>query len=456
MLTRHVLTRLALFGAGCVLATAPFVEPLHALPAASERPKNVIVLIGDGMGYNHIASASLYEHGVAYKQVTGTPGAVREVRGTAAYAFEDFPVQLDVSTFWSEGSYDPARAWTDFDYVRKNPTDSAAAATAMATGHKTYKGGIGVDAEGREVQNVSERALSLGKAAGVVSSVQFSHATPASWTAHDADRDHYLAIAHDQVTSDLTVVMGAGHPFHNRNGTPRETPRYRYISEDDFTALASGSTGFELVESRADFESLATGATPKRVFGIAQVSKTLQQARSGASPAPHDAPFTERVPALETMTRGALNVLDNDPDGFSLMVEGGAIDWAGAANQRARAIEETMEFTKAVDAVVSWVETNSSWDETLVIVTADHETGYLGGVEADPAWTPLAGGAGKVPSGAWQSGSHTNQLVPLYANGAGAGTLRTLATGDDPVRGDYLDNTDLGRLVLEKLWPARR
>ena len=90
-------------------------------------------------------------------------------------------------------------------------------------------------------------------------------------------------------------------------------------------------------------------------------------------------PLNTTVPGLATMTEGALNVLDNDEQGFFLMVEGGAIDWAAHANQTGRTIEEEIDFNKAVDAVIYWVQRNSNWSETVLIVTGDHETGTLYG-----------------------------------------------------------------------------
>ena len=94
---------------------------------------------------------------------------------------------------------------------------------------------------------------------------------------------------------------------------------------------------------------------------------------------PFVVPYTSSVPDLATMTRGALNVLDDDPDGLFLMVEGGAVDHAAHVGQSGRLIEEELAFDDAVDAVVAWVEARSSWSETLVIVTGDHETGYRWG-----------------------------------------------------------------------------
>jgi alkaline phosphatase len=149
------------------------------------------------------------------------------------------------------------------------------------------------------------------------------------------------------------------------------------------------------------------------------------------------------------MTTGALNVLAKNDEGFFLMVEGGAVDWAGHANQTTRVVEEQVEFNEAVETIDAWVAANSSWDETLVIITADHETGYLTGPGADPTWTPMTGQAGSLPNVSWHSGDHTNALVPLFAKGAGSALLESRATSWDRVRGAYLDNTDIGNTLFD-------
>ncbi|MDD9205696.1 alkaline phosphatase, partial [Georgenia sp. 10Sc9-8] len=383
MTNRHVWIRAGLAGSAAALLTATAV-PAAAIPAAPHGPENVIVLIGDGMGYNEIAQASLYDTGVAYKQVATDPvtGEVTEIAGAPSQVYESFPVQVDMQTFADGGSYDPQQAWTDFGYVAQGATDSAAAGTAMATGVKTYNGAIGVDAQGATVQNLSERAIELGKSAGVVSSVPFSHATPAAYVAHEASRNSYHAIADQELASELSVIIGAGHPYYDDSNQQRATPSYSYIAEESYQGLAAGETDWAFIEETSAFEDLTTGQTPDRVFGIPQVGSTLQQGRAGSAEEPYGDPLND-VPSLATLTAGALNVLDEDDDGFHLMVEGGAIDWAGHANDSARNIEETIAFNEAVETTVEWVEENSSWKETLVIVTADHETGYLEGPDAD-------------------------------------------------------------------------
>ncbi|NPV47049.1 MAG: alkaline phosphatase, partial [Armatimonadetes bacterium] len=148
------------------------------------------------------------------------------------------------------------------------------------------------------------------------------------------------------------------------------------------------------------------------------------------------------------VTEAALRVLGADPDGLFLMVEGGAVDWAAHSNYAGRMIEEQMDFGDAVAAVVRWVERHSSWDETLLIVTADHETGCLTGPGSGPEWKPLVGkGKGQIPGLEWHSGGHTNSLVPVFARGAGAHLLRRAADQQDPVRGPYVDNTEIAAVM---------
>jgi alkaline phosphatase len=268
------------------------------------------------------------------------------------------------------------------------------------------------------------------------------------------------------------VIMGCGHPWYDADGVKRQNPYGdKYVGGiGTYNDLVAGTAGgdadgdgvadhWTLVESRAAFQALTNGATPKRVLGLAQVYQTLQQARSGdGDAAPYVVPQIQSVPTLEEMTRGALNVLDNDPDGFVLMIEGGAVDWACHANQLGRTIEEEIDFNDAVDAVIDWVQSNSNWGETLVIVTGDHETGYLCSERSDPngdpepAYVPLVNhGEGVEPGVEWHSGGHTNSLIPLFAKGCGASLLKQCAGDADPYRGPYLDNTDMARVALRAL-----
>ena len=181
----------------------------------------------------------------------------------------------------------------------------------------------------------------------------------------------------------------------------------------------------------------------------------MQNSRSGEAKAPYSDPLNDVVD-LPTMTTGALNALGQDEDGFSVMIEGGAIDWSGHGNESARDIEEVQDFNKSVDAAIDWVEENSSWDETLLVVTADHETGYLSGANerSEGKFNSMnGGGSNTLPSGhQWYSTQHTNQLVPFFFKGAGSEALRAKATHTDPVRGDYIDNTLVANLTFDEWW----
>jgi alkaline phosphatase len=152
------------------------------------------------------------------------------------------------------------------------------------------------------------------------------------------------------------------------------------------------------------------------------------------------------------MARAAINVLDADEDGFVLLVEGGAIDSAGHDNQKGRMIEEVTAFDEMVTAVLAWVENNSSWEESLVIVTADHETGYLTAGEGVSMAEPLKSqGYNRLPQMHFNATHHTNHLVPFFAQGKGSARFSAAATKNDAVRGWYMDNTDMAKVLFDLL-----
>jgi alkaline phosphatase len=417
--------------------------------ARNAPPKNVIVMISDGWGYNHIQAASYYRYGTASRQI-----------------YHNFPVKMAMTTYSADGSgYDPALAWSDFNYLKSGATDSASAATAMSTGVKNYDGTLGVDVNYIPLKHASQYAEEVGKATGVVSSVEFSHATPAGFVAHNVSRNNYTQIAEEMVMNSTTdVIMGTGHPWFDNNGKPRTTASYSYIGKNVWDAMVAGVApndadgdgtldAWTIVQTKAEFQALMSGPTPERVVGVPQVYTTLQQARSGdGKAAPFVVPFNPGLPTLSEMSLAALNVLDNDPDGFFLMIEGGAVDWAGHANQSGRVIEEQLDFDDAVASVVAWVNQNSNWAETLLIVTGDHETGYMTGPGAAALgyWTPIMNnGISQVPSMDWNSGNHTNSLIPFFAIGHNSRAFKFVEVGLDPVHGEYIDNTSIGKLMIE-------
>jgi len=425
-----------------------------AATAADGGPKNVILMIGDGMGFNQMEAASLYAHGA----LRGQP-------------YWDFQVLASTTHSHSGKGYDPAKAAADFKYVLQDATDSAAAATTLSCGVKTFNKAIGVDADGKPARHLYEDAEAMGKATGVLTTVYISHATPAAFITHHDTRNDIDVLAADMIrNSTVDVLMGAGHPWFDDNGKQigglGEDPfkgggEYKRIGgEQVWRDVKAGTAGADangdgqadpwtLVDTLAGFEALKGAEPPARVLGLAPVGATLQGNRDGDKKAdPYVVPFIPGIPDLALMMEGALNVLSKDPDGFFLMAEGGAIDWAGHGNVIGRLIEEQQDFDKAIAATVAWVEANSNWDETLLIITADHETGYLCGPDADKEWKPLQNnGKGQVPGHSWHTGGHTNQPVPCIAKGAGAEKLLEAVKGEDPHYGPFIDNTDIPKTI---------
>lgn len=418
--------------------------------------KNIILMICDGCGYNQIAAADLYENGALHSQ-----------------PYDLFPVILPMAT-WSLSSYvyDPEAANKDPKWVLKGPTDSGASATAFATGTKTTNGKIGVDKNNAPLLNQTEQASSVGKSTGVVSTMPFSHATPAGFVAHNASRNNYEEIARNMVyDSKADVIIGAGHPLYDNDGKLTESPQYKYVGgQDTWNQLVSGTAknkeGFwTFIERKNSFDSLAAGLSPlpKRMIGVAQAYYTLQEERSNGNAGTDtvgQVPFNTTVPELSTMSTVALRVLSQDTAGFFLMIEGGAIDGAGHSNFIARNIEEKMDFNKAVRTVIAWIEKNGGWENNLLVITGDHETGYLTGPQGiyqtgedsfNVDYDLVNNGKGKIPGYSWNTGNHTNQLVPLFAKGSCAEALPATAINHDPVRGNYTDNAAVGKTLLQIL-----
>ena len=498
----------ALVASSCASAA---ITPPEA--AGQSEPRNVILMISDGIGFNGWLAADYYQGlaGAQSYQVTRPDGTQPLVFGLAHDALnlvdeagDILPRRADpglIAGAVPQG-YDPMTRWerfenamlNDFEPVDKSYTsytDSAAAGTALLSGRKTSVGRINTDWTGQErFVTIAERAMDQGLSAGSVASVMVSHATPASVIAHNVSRSNYAEIFNEMIASDLDVIMGAGHPLYGDSGElidGDDELDYRYVGgAETFAAMQAegGLNGFDFIDAKADFEALAAGDNvPERVIGIARTGSTLQARRDDLAEAetPSGMAFNGEVPDLATMSVGALNVLSRDEDGFFVMIEGGAVDWMGHSNNMPRFIEEQIDFSRAVDAVIEWVEEYSNWDETLLIITSDHE---CGGIWGEGAWTNSVGGpvaadrssealtaarfdpsedvfnafvavqdrgAGNLPGYQWASRNHTNELVPLWAIGAGAERFAEFARTDleaeklwgEPYdwNGDYVDNT---------------
>ncbi|MFC2107039.1 alkaline phosphatase [Bacteroidota bacterium] len=466
-----------------LLAASVLISCEKKAKKAEYYPKNIILMISDGCGENHILATNYFIDGEAESQ-----------------PYQQFDVKLFMSTYPAITSkvqgnndiknyntgYSSEPVWTDYKYVMQGYTGSSAAATAMYTGKKTAMLSVSVALDSSNLKTIADRAFELGKSIGVVSSVQYSHATPACLGAHNINRQNYVQIANEMIIdSKLSVIMGCGNPYYNGNAELSDT-----VIESAYTGgigtwnnLKNGVITFDsttvngnnivqdidgdekpdpwiLINDSMDFVNLADGKTPKRVIGIPNVNLTLQVARRIDERVEGTLPFefanNKNVPLLEDMTKAALNILDNNKNGFLVMIEGGAIDWAAHANVIERVIEEENDFNNSVKAVMQWVEENSNWDETLLIVTADHETGYLVGPDFPGEdminnFNVTNNGKGKLPGYKFLSGSHTNHLVPLYAKGAGSELFKRYADEVDYNNGDYINNTEIAQTVFT-LW----
>lgn len=333
--------------------------------------KHIILFIGDSMGYNHVLATRYYLYGDTEQRLD----------------FEKFPVTLSVDTSQYGETYDPALSYQDFAYLTQNPTDSAAASTAMATGIKTDNGKIGIGHDMSILSNAVEYYENRNYLTGVVTSVPFSHATPAGFSAHVSSRSSYQAIASQMIyASGLDLIMGTGHPLYDDNGALRTTPSYTYVgSSDIWNELALGTAGndangdgifnaWKLIDTKGGFDSLARGELSGRIIGIAPVYQMLQEKLTGA--------VNAAVPSLTDMSLGAVRLFADSGENFFLVIEGGAIDFASHDNNLSRMIEELTDFDNAVAGVIDFIDSSFGWDDTLVIVTADHETGYLLGLDS--------------------------------------------------------------------------
>ena len=326
------------------------VELLECRRLLSGSPRNVILMIGDGMGSEQV-EAGRY---------------LLDPNGTTPLSFETFAYQAEVITASADSAV----------------TDSAAAATAMATGQKVNNGVISqaTPGDGADLQTSLELYQELGRMTGLVTTTYMTHATPAAFGAHEPNRDNVNEIATDYLgQSKPNILFGGGS-----NG----------MSPADAAAA-----GYTVVTTASEMQNLDTN------------NETYVSGQFGNDHLPYEYDGLGDLPGLSDMTATALDILDNDPDGFFLMVEGGRIDHAGHDNDFARMQQEVVEFSDTVQVVIDWVDTNSGWGETLVVVTADHETG---GLSYEP---------GGSPEVSWSTTGHTGINVPIYARGANAHTV---------------------------------
>jgi alkaline phosphatase len=315
----------------------------YVQPKTKKHPKNIILMIGDGMGLAH-----------AYSAMTANGG------------------HLFLENFRYCGF---SKTYSASNYV----TDSAAGGTALACGTKTYNGAIGVNAEKKPVENIREKAEKKGLKTGLVVTTLVTDATPAVFVAHEASRKSLEDIAADFLKTNIDVFIGGGAAnFENRKDG-------RNLSQE------LKDKGYQVLHNIEEIKNVKSG----KLAGLTA---------PGGNPV-----MPARGQMLVPSTETAIKLLSQSKKGFFLMVEGSEIDHLAHQNNTPGVVMETLDFDQAIGVALRFATKNK---ETLVIVTADHETGGMTLTNGDYA-------TGKV-SAKFTGGSHTGVVVPVYAFGPGA------------------------------------
>ena len=310
-------------------------------------PKYVFLFIGDGMSYPQIQSTSDFlgalkdeDYFMAEPSLDDNQGAVLEG-----------PEYLNFMNFQAAGSA------VTYDANSFAP-DSASTATSIATGHKTYSGTINVDVTGAKTfETITEKVhKQLGMKVGIISSVNLNHATPAAFYAHQASRNNYYEIGEELIASGFEYFAGGG--LKKVTGYDKENPLTNLYD------LAKNA-GYTVTFSNE--EASAINADSGKVILI---DENLADSDAMA----YEIDRTEDMWSLADYVEKGIEVLDNDK-GFFMMCEGGKIDWACHANDAASSIQDTKAFADAVQVAVDFAKEHA--EETLIIVTGDHETGGL-------------------------------------------------------------------------------
>lgn len=318
------------------------------------RPRNVILLIGDGMGFNHVA--------VARERAVGFGGRLY---------MEQMPITGIMRTHSADSLV----------------TDSAAAATALACGVKTYSYGVGITADGTAWKSILNIARNRGYRTGLVATSRITHATPAPFAANVENRGMEAEIASQMLENRVGILFGGGR----KHWLPKPTG-----SRDDERNLIEEArqAGYEIVHNRQDLAQLKSGPA----LGL-----FADDAMTTFAP----------EPMLDEMTRAAIDLLSGKSKEwfapqpkFFIVIEGSQIDWAGHANDTDNTVRQTLLFDLAVREALDFAARDK---RTLVIVTSDHETGGL-----------LLKSKGNELLPDWNSTDHTAADMPIYAYGPGS------------------------------------
>lgn len=308
-----------------------FLFALIATAVSAKQAKYVFYFIGDGMGVNQVNGTEMY--------LAELEGRI----GVKPLLFTTFPVGTMATTY----------------SVTNSVTDSSAGGTALATGHKTYNGAIGVDANKETIQSVAEKAKKAGRKVGVTTSVSIDHATPASFYAHQPDRNMYYEIALDLPKAGFDFYGGSGFRKPTTSFNKEEKPSIYPIIEE---------AGYTIARGLDEYKGKAAGA---------QKMVLIQKEGKDKYSLPYAIDRKSDDMTLTQITESAISFLTKGKDkGFFLMVEGGKIDWACHNDDAATAFNEVIDMDNAIRVAYEFYKKHPS--ETLIVVTADHETGGLG------------------------------------------------------------------------------
>ena len=298
-----------------------------------KKPKYVFYFIGDGMSFNHILGTEHYN--------TEKAGAKETVRLNFT--------QFDTRNFVTNYS------------VTNLVTDSAAAGTALASGVKTGNAHIGVDINGNELRTIADVASELGYKVGLVTNVGINHATPSCFYGHSADRFGFPKLVDDYIASDVAFI--AGSTIMDLKSGPQD-PKYSMVTTAELAERVRGA-GIEIsldVDQAGKIEG-------KRVMLVAndKENKHIPYSIDCAADEKH---------VLSNYSKAAIEYLSREAqEGFFLMIEAGKLDYAAHEQDAVTTFHEVNEFAKSIDLALAFAEQHP--DETLIIVTSDHETGGM-------------------------------------------------------------------------------
>ena len=325
-------------------APAAEVQALAATSQALTAPKYVFLFIGDGMSYPQIQSTSDYLGALADEDYWQAQPSLDDNGG----AVLDGPEYLNFMNFEGVGSA------VTYDSNSFAP-DSASTATSIATGYKTYSGSINVDETGTvEYETIAEKLHSQkGYSVGVITSVNLNHATPAAFYAHQASRNDYYDIGLELVDSGFEYFAGGG--LLDPDGAEGDQENLYDLAEQ---------AGYNVVTTQAEAEKVTAGP-------VVIIDEHLADSDAMA----YELDRTDDMWALSDYVAKGIEVLSQDEDGFFMMCEGGKIDWACHANDAASTIHDTQALADAVQVAIDFAAEHP--EETLILVTGDHETGGL-------------------------------------------------------------------------------